>query len=399
MSESVSPKATTRRNAVFLIFFITGVALATWLARLPALRDNLDLEIVEVGLFLFGGAIGALSGLSVAAFVIARIGQQRAILIFTLVAIGGMGLVGVLSVVWPLFVLAFSAVFLFGIGMSVTDVAMNVEGAGVERELDKHIMPWFHALFSLGTVVGALLATAASGAEISVSWHFATVAAILVPLTIWAVGMLGTPQSVSEDDREKKDTRREILQTWREPRTLAIGLVALGMAFAEGSANDWLPIAMVDDRGVSNADAAGWLVLFTLAMTVGRIAGVPLLNRFGRVSILAAASGFALIGLGVLITIPHPTASVIAVVLWGLGSSLGFPVAMSAAGDDPEKGPVRVSVVATIAYAAFLVGPPMIGALGQVVGVMNSLWTVVVLIVIAFFAIPQTKKLSVVEIA
>ena len=399
MSDSVSKKATTRRNAVFLIFFITGVALATWLARLPALRDNLDLEIVEVGLFLFGGAIGALSGLSVAAFVIARIGQQRAILIFTLVAISGMGLVGVLSVVWPLFVLAFSAVFLFGIGMSVTDVAMNVEGAGVERELDKHIMPWFHALFSLGTVVGALLATVASGAEISVAWHFATVAAILVPLTIWAVGMLETPRSVSADDREKKDTRREILQTWREPRTLAIGLVALGMAFAEGSANDWLPIAMVDDRGVSNADAAGWLVLFTLAMTIGRIAGVPLLNRFGRVTILAAASGFALIGLGVLITIPHPTASLIAVVLWGLGSSLGFPVAMSAAGDDPEKGPVRVSVVATIAYAAFLVGPPMIGALGQVVGVMNSLWTVVVLIVIAFFAIPQTKKLSVVETA
>jgi fucose permease len=399
VSDSVSKKATTRRNAVFLIFFITGVALATWLARLPALRDNLDLEIVEVGLFLFGGAIGALSGLSVAAFVIARIGQQRAILIFTLVAISGMGLVGVLSVVWPLFVLAFSAVFLFGIGMSVTDVAMNVEGAGVERELDKHIMPWFHALFSLGTVVGALLATVASGAEISVAWHFATVAAILVPLTIWAVGMLETPRSVSADDREKKDTRREILQTWREPRTLAIGLVALGMAFAEGSANDWLPIAMVDDRGVSNADAAGWLVLFTLAMTIGRIAGVPLLNRFGRVTILAAASGFALIGLGVLITIPHPTASLIAVVLWGLGSSLGFPVAMSAAGDDPEKGPVRVSVVATIAYAAFLVGPPMIGALGQVVGVMNSLWTVVVLIVIAFFAIPQTKKLSVVETA
>jgi fucose permease len=399
VSESVSQKATTRRNAVFLIFFIAGVAVATWLARLPALRDNLDLEIVEVGLFLFGGAIGALSGLSVAAFVIARIGQQRAILIFTLVAISGMGLVGVLSVVWPLFVLAFSAVFLFGIGMSVTDVAMNVEGAAVERELDKHIMPWFHALFSIGTVVGALLATAASGAEISVAWHFATVAAILVPLTIWAVGMLETPRSVSADDREKKNTRREILQTWREPRTLAIGLVALGMAFAEGSANDWLPIAMVDDRGASNADAAGWLVLFTLAMTIGRTAGVPLLNRFGRVTILAAASGFALIGLGVLITIPHPTASLIAVVLWGLGSSLGFPVAMSAAGDDPEKGPVRVSVVATIAYAAFLVGPPMIGALGQVVGVMNSLWTVVVLIVIAFFAIPQTKKLSVVETA
>lgn len=399
MSKRVSPEVLTRRNAVFLVFFITGVALSTWLARLPALRDNLDIEIFQVGLFLFGGAVGALTGLSAAAFIIARLGEKRTILIFTTLSISGMGLVGVLSVIWPVLIVAIGAVTLFGIGMSVTDVAMNVQGARVEQDLDKHIMPWFHALFSLGTVVGALIATWASSAEISVSWHFATVAVILVTLTIWAVRMLGAPQSAPSGSHEEKNTRRDILRTWREPRTLAIGLVALGMAFAEGSANDWLPIAMVDDRGVSNADAAGWLVLFTVAMTVGRIAGVPLLDRFGRVTILAAASVFALIGLGVLITVPHPTASIIAVVLWGLGSSLGFPVAMSAAGDDPEKGPVRVSVVATIAYGAFLVGPPMIGALGQVVGVMNSLWTVVVVIALASVAIPQVRKLSVVETA
>jgi len=397
VSDVASSRAKTRRNAVFLIFFITGVALATWLARLPTLRDNLDLEIVEVGLFLFGAAVGALGGLSVAAFVIAALGEKRAIAVFAILAISGMGLVGILSVVWPWFWVALAAVFAFGVGMSVTDVAMNVEGARVERELDNHIMPWFHAMFSLGTVVGALIATWAGSINIGVNWHFATVAILLVPATLWSVSLLGPNEASAEGEGEKKNTRREIAATWREPRTLAIGLVALGMAFAEGSANDWLPIAMVDDRGVSNADAAGWLVLFTAAMTIGRIAGVPLLNRFGRVTILTSASFAALVGLALLITVDHPTVAIVAVVLWGLGSSLGFPVAMSAAGDDPEKGPVRVSVVATIAYAAFLVGPPMIGALGQAVGVLNSLWTVAALIVIAFFAIPQTKKITVSE--
>lgn len=393
MSEGSVATTKKRRNAVFLIFFVTGVALATWLARLPDLRDNLGIEIFQVGLFLFGAALGALTGLSLAAIIIARVGEKRAILGFAVLAIMGMGLVGVLSVVWPWFAIALTAVFLFGVGMSVTDVAMNVEGARIEREIDGHIMPWFHALFSLGTVIGALIATWASLQGIGVNWHFGVVAAVLIPVTVWAVGELGdTAPSKNHGAGEKKDTRRDIGRTWREPRTLAIGVAALGMAFAEGSANDWLPLAMVDDRGVSNASAAGWLVIFTLSMTVGRIVGVPLLNRFGRVSILTGASVAALAGLIVLITLDSYPTAVLAVVLWGLGSSLGFPVAMSAAADDPEKGPVRVSVVATIAYSAFLVGPPMIGGLGQLVGVMNSLWTVVIVIALASFAIPQTKK-------
>jgi fucose permease len=385
-----------KRNALFLVFFITGVALATWLARLPALRDNLGLEIFQVGLFLFGAAFGAITGLSLAALIIARVGEKTAILVFALLSITGMGLVGVLSVVWPWFAIAVTAVFLFGMGMSITDVAMNVEGARVEREMDSHIMPWFHALFSLGTVVGALIATWASIQGVGVNWHFGLVATVLIPVTWWAVSLLGdTSRSDTDEAGEKKNTRRDIGRAWREPRTLAIGVVGLGMAFAEGSANDWLPLAMVDDRGASNASAAGWLVIFTLAMTVGRIAGVPLLNRFGRVRILTGASVAALAGLILLISVDSDTTAVIAVALWGLGSSLGFPVAMSAAADDPEKGPVRVSVVATIAYAAFLVGPPMIGGLGQVIGVMNSLWTVAILVGLAIFAIPQTKKVPV----
>jgi fucose permease len=133
-------------------------------------------------------------------------------------------------------------------------------------------------------------------------------------------------------------------------------------------------------------------MIFTVSMTVGRVLGVPLLNRYGRVTILSSASVAAVVGLVLLITIDTTWVSVVAVVLWGLGASLGFPVAMSAAADDPSMGPVRVSVVATIAYGAFLVGPPMLGALGQTVGILNSLWVVVGLIMLSFFAIRQTKK-------
>jgi len=286
-------------------------------------------------------------------------------------------------------------VFLFGLGISITDVAINVQGAKVERELKNQIMPWFHAMFSFGTVVGALIGAGASRIDVGLQWHFLAVTAVLVPWTIWTVRRIpDNGESEAAHNSEKGSTRKELATVWREPRTIAIGLVALGMAFAEGSATDWLTLGMTDDRGASNASAAVWFVIFTVSMTVGRILGVPLLNRYGRVGILSGAAVAAVAGLALLITIDTTWVSVVAVVLWGLGASLGFPVAMSAAADDPAMGPVRVSVVATIAYGAFLVGPPLLGGLGQAIGILNSFWVVAGLIALSFFAIPQTRKLG-----
>jgi fucose permease len=381
------------RNAVMAMFFVAGIALSTWIARLPALRDNLDIDTLQVGIFLFGGGAGSLLGLSVAASIVSRLGERLTITLFGILAILGMGLVGILSVTLPLFIVGFGAVFIFGLGMSVLDVAMNLEGARVERGLNTQIMPLLHAMFSIGALIGALIAAGASAVNLGVNWHFGAMATLLVPITVWV-----TKAIPDNDDYQvtpgstRPSMRRELLSVWREPRTLAIGVIALAMAFAEGSATDWLALGMVDDRGASNASAAVWFVLFSLAMAVGRIGGVTLLNRFGRLRVLAGAAMSAVAGIALLVLVDSTWAAVVAVVLWGLGSSLGFPVAMSAAADEPAKGPARVSVVATIAYGAFLVGPPMLGALGQAFGILTSLWAVVAVILLSFFAIPQAQK-------
>ncbi|MDQ4137887.1 MAG: MFS transporter, partial [Actinomycetota bacterium] len=170
---------------------------------------------------------------------------------------------------------------------------------------------------------------------------------------------------------------------WLEPRTLLIGLIVLGMAFAEGSANDWLALAMVDERNVSYATGALLFGVFTAAMTVGRMLGGPILDRCGRVPVLRVSAGFAVAGLLIVIFVDQPALMVTGIVLWGLGASLGFPVGISAAADDPSKAAARVSAVATIGYCAFLVGPPFIGVLGEAVGLLNALLVVVVLIAVA----------------
>jgi fucose permease len=143
---------------------------------------------------------------------------------------------------------------------------------------------------------------------------------------------------------------------------------------------------MVDGHDVSNASGAVILGVFVTAMTVGRIAGVAVLDRFGRVPVLRTSSVLAAIGLLVVIFAPGAGLAVFGVVLWGLGSSLGFPVGMSAAADDPKMAAARVSAVATIGYCAFLGGPPLIGFLGEHFGLLDALLVVVVLVAIGGLA-------------
>jgi fucose permease len=132
--------------------------------------------------------------------------------------------------------------------------------------------------------------------------------------------------------------------------------------------------------------------VFVTAMTVGRVAGVWFLDRYGRVPVLRATTALASVGLLVVIFAPWAGVATAGVVLWGLGASLGFPVGMSAAADDSRTATARVSVVATIGYFAFLVGPPAIGFLGDGVGLLRALLLVLALVVVAGFATPAARE-------
>ena len=122
-----------------------------------------------------------------------------------------------------------------------------------------------------------------------------------------------------------------------------------------------------------------------------------LLDRYGRVPVLRGSAVLAVIGLLLLIFSPIVWVAIVGVVLWGLGASLGFPVGMSAAADDPRMAAARVSAVATIGYVAFLVGPPVIGALGDAVGILNGLLVVLVLVVVAGVASSAARERAVVR--
>ncbi len=405
MSAAPPPSPTTRsgrpslaawRLAVFVVFAINGLAMASWFARTPAIRDALQVRTDEFGVLIAGMAVGSITGLLGSSHVIARIGTRATLLVGLVVSMGSIALLGIGSATFGSYPLVLVALVVFGATTGIIDVAMNVEGAGVEQAQGRSIMPWFHASWSLGTIVGAGAAAGLAAIGVGLDAHLLGMAALGLVASLLAVRQLPRHRALPglDDDGPgpERSTFAERMAIWREPRTLIIGAIVLGMAFAEGSANDWLALAMVDGRGADEATGALAFGVFATAMTTGRIAGVWVLDRFGRVPVLRASALLAMVGLALLILVDHPVAAGIGIFAWGLGASLGFPVGMSAAADEPSKAAARVAAVATVGYFAFLVGPPLLGFLGEQFGLLNAFWVVLVLIAVAFIATPAARE-------
>lgn len=376
------------RNAVFATFFTMGLGFASWLARVPHVRDVLGATTGEMGLMLLGISIGSISGLLVASHVIHLIGS-RIVASFGMIAVAaGLAVAGwaaEAALPW-LVVVGF---ILGGSLTGITDVAMNISGAANERAIGKPIMPIFHAFFSLGTVAGAGLAGLCETLGISLGAQATgiLVATIVLGLVVYRF----LPDDAAADD-ESPVTLAERLAVWKDPRTLLLGVMVLGMTLTEGSANDWLALVMVDGHGFEPDAGAFTLALFLTMMTAGRLAGVWLLARFGRVPVLRASALAAVVGLLLVILVDHPVLVLVGVALWGFGASLGFPVGMSAASDEPRLAAARVGTVSAIGYIAFLAGPPLLGLLGDVVGIRNALFAVLAFVVLSLLTAHTARE-------
>ncbi|MBG9764518.1 membrane protein [Paenibacillus polymyxa] len=372
------------RNILFLLFALPGVAFASWVSRTPVIRDILHVSTAEMGIIIFGLAAGSLLGLLSAGNVISRIGGRSVILGSALLIVIGFVIVG-LGTAFSLTSIVFVGLVIFGGGYGTAEVALNVEGSAVENQLNKTLLPAFHGSFSLGTLVGAVIGSGAAALHIPVVIHFGAMAAMIATVTLYLYRYLP-----HDTGKEKVTSTHKVgsnikvqLAVWKERRILLIGIIVLGMAFAEGAANDWLPLTMVDGYGVDSLTGSYMYGLFVAAMTIGRFTGGFILDKYGRVPVLKGSAVLAAVGITLVIWGQHDLLAGLGILLWGLGASLGFPVGLSAAGDNPCGAAVRVGAVATIGYIAFLVGPPGLGLLGEHVGLLHALIVVLIGVIVA----------------
>ncbi|MFE7765929.1 MFS transporter [Streptomyces sp. NPDC057438] len=377
-----------RRQALFLVFLLAGISMSSWVTRTPAIRDRLDVSTAQMGLVLFGLSLGSMLGISCSGRLVSRYGTRPVIAWGTWLLLAGMVTIcwGGFAASVPLVTLGLCA---FGAGMGVGDVAVNVDGADVERISGRTTLPPLHGFFSLGTVCGAGAGMAATAADVPVHWHLAAVVAVCVGLLLHAVRSIpaGTGRTAPTGTRDG-GAEEHHPAVWKDGRLLLIGAIVLAMALAEGSANDWLPLLMVDGHGMDPTAGSLVYAAFAAAMTVGRFTGTYVLDRYGRITVVRASAASGALGLLLVVVSDSPAVAGAAVLFWGLGASLGFPLALSAAGESGPDETARVSLVAVIGYVAFLVGPPGLGLLGEHIGLRPAMLVVLACVVCAAFLAP-----------
>ncbi|WP_029146521.1 MFS transporter [Microbacterium luticocti] len=383
------------RAAIFAIFMASGLSIATWAARVPAIRDALQISRTDVGLMLLIGGLASILGLSTSSVVLARWGARRGMLVMMLTFAVGVAVIGVSADLLHSVALVTVGLVLWGFGNGCLDVMMNVEGAAIEKHMGRTILPLFHAFFSFGTVIGA--GVAAIGAGMPPAVHLPIMAGVIVVIAVISIANVPSREAAMDAPAAAKAGWRDrltlALSAWKEPRTYALGLIMLGMSFAEGGANDWLALGVVDGHGAPEALGAAALATFSVCMTGVRVLGGPLVDRFGRVLTLRILAVLAGGGLLLFILAPSLPLVFVGAALWGMGASLGFPLGMSAAADDPAKAAARVSATATIGYVAFLAGPPVLGYISDHIGLLNTLYIIVALIVASGLASGAARPL------
>lgn len=369
-----------RMWALFMFFFIPGLLMASWATRTPAIRDTLSVSTAEMGIVLFGLSIGSMSGILCSAWLVKRFGTRA--VIRTTMCCAVVGMLGLSVALWFASPLMFAlGLMVFGGSFGAAEVAINVEGAAVEQAMNKTVLPMMHGFYSLGTLAGAGVGMALTALGIAANVHILLAALVcIIPIL---TGIRAIPAGTGQHATDEQKSAEKGLPFYRDFQLMLIGVVVLAMAFAEGSANDWLPLLMVDGHGFSPTSGSLIYAGFTLGMTVGRFTGGWFIDRYSRVAVVRASALLGGLGIAMIIFVDVDWIAGVSVILWGLGASLGFPLTISAASDTGPDAPTRVSVVATTGYLAFLVGPPLLGFLGEHYGLRSAMLVVLGLVIIA----------------
>lgn len=340
------------RIAVKIAFFINGFILANWVSRLPRIQELYDADNGEIGLVLLATSLGAVLAMPFAGWVIIKNGSRRITLLTAIFYCTVVPLIPWMPNLPALIVLY----FFMGLVTGMFDVAMNAQAVMVEQAYRKPIMTSFHALFSIGMMLGAWSAALFTDLQIDLARHLALVVGVSLVAVAWSSGNLVHDKP---DPAERHDGPLFRLPT---PALINIGIIAFCCMMGEGAMAEWSVNYMENIALASKTLAPIGLSAFATAMTLGRLFGDRSRIALGDRKMIVMGGLLAVAGLTLAVAFPLPYVSIAGFFLVGLGLSSIVPIAYSIAGSTRElPSGVGLAMVTTVGYAGFLVGPPLIG--------------------------------------
>lgn len=358
-SPSPTDQLRSARRTVSGYFFINGVAFSSWVARIPDIKEKLDLGDGPLGAALLVAAAGTVAGLAAVGPLVDRLGTDS-ISRWASIAVA-LGLVG-LGLAPDLPVLMLS-LLLFGLAGGAYNVSMNAQAVAVDRAYGRQIITSFHALYSLGGILGSALG--------SIAVRFAATPAVSLPLLagILAIGawFCGRGEELTTAPRPTRaPVKRGRRARTLDGRVLLLGACCFACLLAEGAIADWSGVYLREDVDMPAAFAPAGYMLFSIAMASGRLVADSLVAAVGAVRLVTVATLIAGIGLSLGLASGHGVVALVGFGVFGAGLSCVMPQMFKVAGDLYPQGTGKaVAAVATLGYAGLLCGPPLIGLLAH----------------------------------
>ncbi len=360
------------RIAVKLIFFINGFVHANLAARFPRIQEIFSIDNGTLGIVLLSSSVGALIAMPFTGWLIIRNGSRR----ITIASVFLYCLSVPLMPVMPgFFGLAF-IFFIMGITAGMLDVSMNAQAVMVEQKHNKPIMTSFHALFSIGMVIGAGTGALFVKLQTTLFLHLSIVIGLSILGASWARYHL-----IHDKPKEKIAEG----PAFRLPNAamVSIGVIAFCCMLGEGAMADWSTNYMEKIAGASKALAPIGLSSFALAMTIGRFFGDSIRAKLGDRKLMIYLGIISTVGLSITLLFIHPYVVIAGLFITGLGLSSLVPIAYSIAGNTKDLSPgVGLAMVTTVGYSGFLFGPPIIGFIADLQSLRLALGGVAILFVI-----------------
>lgn len=367
--------AKREQSATRLMFFMAGFATAAWAALVPFARLNTGVNDGTLGLLLLCLGGGALVAMPLTGMLTTRFGCRAvlvvSVLLFTL-------LLPLLSVVNDSALLAV-ALLGFGVGVGITDCAMNVQAIIVEKAANKPIMSGFHGFYSVGGIAGAGAMSALMSLGFSPLWASSLLAASMILMLLKCLSGLLSYANPAEGP------------AFALPRgaVLILGAICFAVFLSEGAVLDWSAVFLIEYRAFPAGAGGMGFACFAAAMTLGRLTGDRIVARFGVYRVVVIGALTAAAGLGLSVLVPHWLFSLLGYALIGIGCANIVPVMFSAIGRQTSMPQVvAVPAVTTLGYMGVLAGPASIGFVAQI----SSLPVAFMLVAVMLLAVAAAAR-------
>lgn len=342
------------RLAVFLFYCCQGLIFASWASRIPHLKASLNLDDSAWGNMLLMLALGQGIGMTMSGFLVSIFGSKR--ILFVTLPLSPLML---LPIALASNIYLFSASLIaFGIVSNFLNISLNAQGIATEALYDKSIMSSFHGGWSLGGFVGVLIGLLMIKFHVHIITQYLTIAAVII-----ITGLLNFKYLPNEQKKEKTENAENKKVSKKPEKFLyLLGLVAFFAMFIEGTMFDWSGIYFKEIIEVESSKVLIGFAGFMVMMAAGRFVSDKIADRFGRAYVIRVCGLLSFIGLVIAIIFPYIIPATIGFMLVGLGASSIVPMVYSIAGKKTKlPSGLALTVVASISFLGFLLGPPIIG--------------------------------------